>query len=241
MEQQFGQLKLFVDLLKKDPSILHHPGLTFFREYIESLGGNIPEAKQCPFGEAKPEAKAESKPEKKPSPPPAAEPMEAETEPEPEIPYPELDNEGVIQPDSGEALPMGDTSKEASEEEIEKAQEERNAAQEAFSNGEFDKALEHFTTAIQLNPGSAMLHAKRANCLLKLKRPVSAIADCTKAIEINADSAQGYKFRGRAHRLLGNWLDAHKDLATACKLDYDDTANEWLKEVEPNVRNFSSF
>ena len=36
--------------------------------------------------------------------------------------------------------------------------------------------------------------------------------------------------------LLGEWLEAHKDLAMACKLDYDDVANEWLKEVEPNVR-----
>lgn len=36
-------------------------------------------------------------------------------------------------------------------------------------------------------------------------------------------------------RLLGNFLEAHRDLATACKLDYDDVANEWLKEVEPNV------
>ncbi|EYC32295.1 hypothetical protein Y032_0003g1503 [Ancylostoma ceylanicum] len=35
--------------------------------------------------------------------------------------------------------------------------------------------------------------------------------------------------------LLGKWVEAHSDLATACKLDYDDVANEWLKEVEPNV------
>ena len=28
--------------------------------------------------------------------------------------------------------------------------------------GEYDTALKHFTNAIELNPGSAMLHAKRA-------------------------------------------------------------------------------
>ncbi|PIO60693.1 tetratricopeptide repeat protein, partial [Teladorsagia circumcincta] len=75
--------------------------------------------------------------------------------------------------------------------------------------------------------------------LLKLKRPMAAIADCDKAISINADSAQGYKFRGRAYRLLGKWVEAHADLATACKLDYDDVANEWLKEVEPNFLQLS--
>ena len=36
-------------------------------------------------------------------------------------------------------------------------------------------------------------------------------------------------------RLLGHWVEAHTDLALACKLDYDDVAYEWLKEVEPNV------
>lgn len=36
-------------------------------------------------------------------------------------------------------------------------------------------------------------------------------------------------------RLLGNWLDAAKDLRLACRLDFDDDADEWLKEVQPNV------
>ena len=29
-----------------------------------------------------------------------------------------------------------------------------------------------------------------------------------------------------------------KDLNMACKLDYDDDANEWLKEVKPKVQDF---
>ena len=37
-------------------------------------------------------------------------------------------------------------------------------------------------------------------------------------------------------RLLGKWEEAAKDLRLACKIDYDDQANEWLKEVSPNVR-----
>lgn len=41
-------------------------------------------------------------------------------------------------------------------------------------------------------------------------------------------------------RLLGNFVEAHRDLAMACKLDYDDDANIWLKEVESNV-NSSNF
>ena len=36
-------------------------------------------------------------------------------------------------------------------------------------------------------------------------------------------------------RLLGNFLEAAKDLRTACKIDFDEQADEWLKEVTPNV------
>ena len=32
-------------------------------------------------------------------------------------------------------------------------------------------------------------------------------------------------------RLLGKWLEAAKDLRLACKLDCDEQAMEWLKEV----------
>jgi len=37
-------------------------------------------------------------------------------------------------------------------------------------------------------------------------------------------------------RLLGKWEEAAADLRAACKLDYDDQANEWLKEVTPNAK-----
>lgn len=36
-------------------------------------------------------------------------------------------------------------------------------------------------------------------------------------------------------RLLGHWEEAAKDLATACKLDYDESASALLKLVQPKV------
>ncbi|KAH9383478.1 hypothetical protein HPB48_024987 [Haemaphysalis longicornis] len=71
--------------------------------------------------------------------------------------------------------------------------------------------------------------------LLKLEKPNAAMRDANKALELNPDQALAYKIRGRAHRLLGHWEEAAKDLGMACKLDYTDEANEWLKEVTPNV------
>lgn len=54
-------------------------------------------------------------------------------------------------------------------------------------------------------------------------------------MQLNPDSAQGYKWRGRAHQLLGHWEDAAKDFQTACKLDFDEDVNMWLKEIKLKV------
>ncbi|KAH7731695.1 Protein HIP-1 [Aphelenchoides avenae] len=190
---QVTLLKQFVGLCKENPDMLHAPQLAFYKEYLESLGAQIP-----PKGKASPEPTPSAQKE---APPKPEEKMDVDDEEE-SIPPPDLDETGVVPPDEDEPLPMGDTSKEATEEDIEKANEHRSNAQSAFSDGDYNKALEEFTTAISINP----------------------------------DSAQGYKFRGRANRLLGKWLDAHRDLATALKLDYDDVAYEWQKEVEPNAK-----
>lgn len=96
-------------------------------------------------------------------------------------------------------------------------------------------AVNFYTEAILLNP-TALFYAKRGQAFLKLNKPNAAIRDCDRALNLNPDSASACKFRGRAHRLLGNWEEAAKDLRQACKLDYDDEADEWLKEVTPNAK-----
>lgn len=83
--------------------------------------------------------------------------------------------------------------------------------------------------------GSAIFFAKRSQCYLQREKPRAAIRDCDRALEINPDSAAAYKFRGRAFRLLGKWEEAAKDLRNACKLDFDEQTDEWLREVTPNV------
>lgn len=87
--------------------------------------------------------------------------------------------------------------------------------------------------------GMSLLYAKRGQCYLQLGKPNACIRDCTKALAVNPDNAAAYKFRGRAHRLLGQWLDAVKDLRRACQIDFDEQADEWLKEVTPNVSSNS--
>lgn len=45
----------------------------------------------------------------------------------------------------------------------------------------------------------------------------------------------GYFEERMLYSLLGHYMEAHKDLTVAMKLDYDDQANEWEKEVAPFV------
>lgn len=70
---------------------------------------------------------------------------------------------------------------------------------------------------------------------MKLQKPNACIRDCSQALKLNPDSAAAYKFRGRAHRLLGQWEEAAQDLRSAAKLDFDEQVDEWLREVTPNV------
>ncbi|XP_071543444.1 hsc70-interacting protein-like isoform X1 [Panulirus ornatus] len=223
MPEDVKRLQWFINACRSSPEILHLPQLSFFKEYLLSLGATIP----TPEASFKAPSSTKEEPMQEPTPEP-----EPEEEEESDV---ELDNQGVIEFE-GEAPPeMGDTSKVPTEEDMDAAEEKRSEAMMGMSDGDFQKAVDCFTQAIKLNPGSAMLYAKRANALLKQKRVKAVIRDCDEALKFNPDSAAAYKYRGRAHRLLGNWLEAAKDLRLACKLDFDEQTDEWLKEVQPNA------
>lgn len=139
-----------------------------------------------------------------------------------------------------DAQKMGDTTKAPTEEEQDQASDIRAKANRAYSEQNFEQAISLYTDAIQLNPTNALYYAKRGQAFLKLNKPNACIRDCNRALELNCDSAAAYKFRGRAHRLLGNWEDSAKDLRQACKIDFDEEADEWLREVTPNAKKIEA-
>jgi len=225
------QLQGFVLLLKTKPEILHKPELKFFRDFLEGLGCSIP-----PPPKKTPEPAPKEAETNKPKETAQEEPEDVEmSSDESDV---ELDMEGVLEnPDKEETHEMGDRDKkEMTDEEMEQFDEARSAAMRTFSEGEWEKAIGQFTEAIQLNPNSAAMFAKRGACFLKLEKPNACVRDCTRAIELNPDNAGAHKFRGRSLRLLGKFKDAAKDLRTACKIDFDEQADEWLREVTPNAK-----
>ncbi|KNA15715.1 hypothetical protein SOVF_095650 [Spinacia oleracea] len=213
-ESDVHQLKQFVDLCKSNPSILYDPSLSFFRDYIESLGAKLPtsssDKSKYNVEEESDEDVADAKPH--------VEEVEEEEEEEDEI----------VESD------MGDSSVEVTDENREAAQDAKMQAMEAISEGKPEEAIEHLTSAITLNP-SAIMYATRASVYVKMKKPNAAIRDATAALEINPDSAKGFKSRGMARAMLGQWAEAAKDLHVASTLDYDEEINAVLKKVEPNA------
>lgn len=223
--RQLQELRQFVQLCKSNPAILHRPELHFFKEWLLSLGASVPPPPPNESSEEKCQTE-ETKEERVPSPTPEPESEESDLE---------IDNEGVIPPDDDPPQEMGNDDLEVTEEMMDTANEKKVEAINALGDGDFQKAIDLLTEAIKMNPRIAILYAKRASVYVKLQKPNAAIRDCDKAIAINPDSAQPYKWRGKAHRLLGHWEEAAHDLAMACKLDYDEEASAVLKEVQPRA------
>jgi len=223
------QLKMFVQACKMNPELLHEPSLSFFKTYIESLGATIPAKEEAP--EEAP--KAEEKPVPEPKAPEPA-PMEVESEEEEEVV--ELDNSGVIDEDKLIDLPMGEEDKECSEADMDQANELRGQGQMAMMDGNLDEARDIYGKAILANPHSAPLFAKRAQLLLRQKKPRNVIRDCDKALVINPDNALAHRCKGKALRLLGKWEEAASSLGAAQKIDYDDDTHEMMNTiVKPNA------
>ncbi|XP_028268409.1 hsc70-interacting protein isoform X2 [Parambassis ranga] len=227
--RKVSELKGFVQLCESNPGILHLPEMGFFRIWMEDMGATIP---PLPKTHGSCQGGCPCDPPPTTSSPPEPEPAATTGSEESDI---EIDDEGVIEPDTDEPQEMGIEDAEVTEEMMDQANERKMEAINALGEGDLQKALDLFTEAVKLNPCSAMLYAKRASVFIKMQKPNAAIRDCDRAISINPDSAQPYKWRGKAHRLLGHWEDAAKDLATACKLDYDEDASAMLKEVQPKA------
>lgn len=166
-------------------------------------------------------------------PQPAAPVVDSDPESDPDADFDRL--EGCIPADRDKFQDMGDLTKEPTEAECDAASELREKAAAAFAEQKFDEAVTLYTEAILLNPTNAMYYAKRGQAFLKLLKPNACIRDCERALDLNGDSAFAYKYHGRASRLLGDWETAAQSLRQACKIDFDEEADEWLREVTPNA------
>ncbi|KAL7248441.1 hypothetical protein ACSBR2_003216 [Camellia fascicularis] len=147
----------------------------------------------------------------------------------------ELDNTDVVEPDNDPPQEMGDRSIEVTKENRDASQILKSKPMDSISEDNLHKAIDFLTEAVMLNPSSSLLYATRASVYVKLNKPNAAIRDDDAALQINPDSAKGYKIRGMARAMLGQWEAAAKDLHVVSNLDYDEEIGMVLKKVEPNA------
>ncbi|KAJ6833790.1 FAM10 family protein [Iris pallida] len=229
------ELKLFVDQCRKNPSILSDPSLSFFRDYLESMGAKLPQS-AYKAGDSTSQMKDDSDVDLDEDAFDGKTSVPEDHESDDEIIESDVELEGeTVEADNDPPQKMGDPTVEVTEENRDASQMAKGKAMEAISEGKMDEAIEHLTEAILLNPNSAIMYGTRATAYVKMKKPNAAIRDANAALEINPDSAKGYKARGMAFAMLGKWAEAAKDLHTASKLDYDEEIGSVLKKVEPNV------
>ncbi|KAK8584404.1 hypothetical protein V6N13_109801 [Hibiscus sabdariffa] len=234
---KLSELKNFIKLCKSDPSLLSDPSLSFFRDYLQSLGAKIPSSSDShDAGDSKSKSYVVEESDEEMADGGEKINAEEEEEEEDEIIESDIELEGeTVEPDNDPPQKMGDRSVEVTDENRDASQSAKAKATEAISEGKLEEAIEHLTQAILLNPTSAIMYGTRASVYIKMKKPNAAIRDANAALEINPDSAKGYKSRGIARSMLGQWEDAAKDLHMASKLDYDEEINNVLKKVEPNA------
>ena len=205
-KSKIDQLRAFVEVVKANPDILRSDELSFFQEFIESFGGKIPAAKSSePTAAAAPET---------------AEPKEED--------FYDKDDADRMGPESDPLPPTPKVGEELSEEQQNKVNSLKAKAIEALEDGDRKAGLEYLNQAVAVGGATAMLLTKRAELLLRLRRPVAAIRDCDNALSLNPDSGKAFRVRGLAHRALQKWERAHTDLANAQTIDFDE-ATEVVK------------
>jgi suppressor of tumorigenicity protein 13 len=206
-------------VIKNNLTLLHDPHCAEIKGLLEAMGVTVP-----PKPEDTPE---ESAPAPTPVPAAAAAPAAAEEE------APEEPDYELIEPEIEPPPEM--PPKRETEDDWEGAGTHKEAASEAKGNGNFSGAVVAYTKALFCQ-ASAMTFAARAECLLQMKRPSAAVADCDAALGINPDSAKALRTKGKALRFLGNWEESYKSLSKAQSIDFDDSTVPMLKLVEGKAK-----
>jgi serine/threonine-protein phosphatase 5 len=87
----------------------------------------------------------------------------------------------------------------------------KSEANEKFKAEKYDKAIELYSKAIELNPHNAVLYANRSITYLRTECFGYALKDSSKAIEVDKTYLKGYYRRASAYMALGKYKLALKD------------------------------
>lgn len=106
------------------------------------------------------------------------------------------------------------------------ADEAKSKGNAAFSSGNYEEAIKHFSEAIALAPTNHVLYSNRSAAYASLNKYNEALQDAKKTVEIKADWSKGYSRLGAAYVGLGKYDDAISSYKKGLEFD---PSNEALK------------
>ena len=107
------------------------------------------------------------------------------------------------------------------------AEEWYETGNEYLYAGDYKKAIEHYTKAIEIDPDFALAYNNRGVAYYNMGRYNEAIADYTKAIELDPEYAMAYNNRGVDYYYLGDIKNALADFKRACDLGYKNACDNY--------------
>ena len=107
----------------------------------------------------------------------------------------------------------------------------------AFAEHDWPTAIDYYTQAIEANPKEPSFYCNRAQANIKVEAYGFAIADATKAIELDSSYVKAYYRRATANTAILNSREALRDFKTVVKkVPHDKDAKLKLAECEKIVR-----
>ena len=117
------------------------------------------------------------------------------------------------------------------------AEECKLRANQLFQEKHYDRAIDYYTRAIELDGSIAALYANRALAYLKTECYGLALADADKAIELDPGYVKAYYRRAMAYMPLGNYHKFVQDLRRVCQMAPNDVdAKRNLQECQKIVK-----
>ncbi|XP_069973014.1 stress-induced-phosphoprotein 1 [Penaeus vannamei] len=105
------------------------------------------------------------------------------------------------------------------------ALKEKDAGNEAYKKKDFQKALEHYDKAVEIDPVNMTFYSNKAAVYYEMKDYEKCIAACEKAVEVGRENRADFKLIAKALTRIGNAYKSLKDYPKA-KTFYEKSLSE---------------
>ncbi len=119
----------------------------------------------------------------------------------------------------GDAVSADNSSKKATEKEIQEAMEHYKRASQLDEEGKVDEAIVEYRISIKLNPDDPDVHFNLGLAYLKKKQYKEAITVYKKVVELSPRDAEAYKLLGIAYIQEGDKKEALRQWKNSLRIE----------------------